>query len=466
MRDATGHRLIHTAVARHAARTPDAPALLQGDRRLTYRELDRAADAYAAELRKLGVGPGTLVPVALDRTPQLVAVLLGVLKCGAAYAALDLAWPEERLRTVVAALAPPVGVGEALTGCGIPVWTPGATEAQGIPGTPSTREPSRTPAAPETPTTDQPPTSSNTTPATIFFTSGTTGTPKGVISPHRATTRLFPPGGSLVGLGAGRVMVQAAPVAWDAFTLEVWGPLLSGAACAMSTSRTLLPEELRELIARHGADTLWITSSLLNLFVDEDPDCFAGLTHVLTGGEVLSPAHIRALLRRHPDTAVFNGYGPVESCVFATLHRITPADCDRPDGIPLGTPVPDTGVHLVDGEIWVSGDGLADGYLGLPEATAESFTELPRATAEHPTAAHPTDLDRVRAYRTGDLGHRGPDGLLYFRGRTDRQVKVAGHRVEPGETEAVARRVPGVRDCAVLAVDDRLALYYTPDPTT
>lgn len=428
-RDGTAHRLIHTAVAGHAARTPDAPALLQGERRLTYRELDRAADAYAVQLRRHGVGPGTLVPVVLDRTPQLVAVLLGVLKCGAAYAALDRAWPKERLRSVVAALAPPVGVGEALTGCGVPMWVPQAPD-DGFHGCVTAQA------------------QDDSAPATLFFTSGTTGSPKGVVSPHRATMRLFRPGRALVGFGPGRVMVQAAPVAWDAFTLEVWGSLLTGAACVLSAGRTLLPDELRELVGRHGADTLWITSSLLNLFVDEDPDCFAGLTHVLTGGEALSPPHIRAFLRRHPGAALFNGYGPVESCVFATLHRITPADCDLPDGIPIGTPVPGTGVHLVDGEIWVSGDGLAAGYLGLPDATAERFTEL----------------DGVRAYRTGDLGHRGPDGVLHFRGRTDRQLKIAGHRVEPAETEAAARRVPGVRDCAAVPVDDRLALYYTADP--
>ncbi|MFM9368116.1 AMP-binding protein [Streptomyces sp. Da 82-17] len=431
--------LIHTVLARHAARTPDAPALLQGARRVTYGELDRAAEAYAGALRRLGVGPGTLVPVALARTPDLVAVLLGVLKCGAAYAALDPAWPRERMRTVVEELGPPVGVADDPSIlAGLPSWSPNdpgdTDDATAAPGPP--------PPPPPPPTAQSP-----AAPATVFFTSGSSGRPKGVVAPHRAVTRLFRPGGALVGLGPGRVMAQAAPVPWDAFTLEVWGPLLTGAACAMSASRTLLPDELRGLIDRHGVDTLWITSSLFNLFVDEDPGCFTGLGHVLTGGEVLSPAHVRTFLRRHPGIALFNGYGPVESCVFATTHRITPADCDRPEGIPVGTPVPGTGVRLSrDGEILLSGTGLADGYLGLPEATAERFT---------------TTDDGVRVYRTGDLGRLDADGVLHFHGRTDRQVKIAGHRVEPAETEAAARRVPGVRDCAALPVGDRLALYYT-----
>ncbi|WP_158574120.1 AMP-binding protein [Streptomyces triticagri] len=449
--------LIHEAVAAHAARTPDAPAVSQGRLRLTYGELDRAAEVFAAELRRRGAGPGTLVPVAVERSPLLVAVLLGVLKCGAGYAALDPSWPEQRLRTVVAALDPPVAVGRALEPGR--VWEPGPlrvhSAGEEVPHARVGHENSSH-ARVEQERVEQEsnrhaPVDPSAT-AAVFFTSGTSGAPKGVLSPHRATTRLFAGPDRIAGLGPGRVMAQAAPVAWDAFTLEVWGALTSGAACAMSESGSLLPDDLRDLVSGAGVDTLWITSSLFNLFMDEDPDAFAGLTHVLTGGEVLSPAHVRAFLRRHPHTALINGYGPVESCVFATTHRITAADCDRPDGIPVGTPVPHTGVHLVDGEIWVSGEGLAAGYLSLPEATAERFTTLT------------VDGRPTRAYRTGDRGFLDADGVLHFRGRTDRQVKIAGHRVEPAETEAAARQVPGLRDCAVVPVNGRLELYYTTRP--
>ncbi|MGW0737652.1 AMP-binding protein [Streptomyces sp. NPDC002851] len=489
MRDGTGpDGLIHTGIARHAALHPDAPALIQGALRLSYRDLDLAAETYASELRRHGVGPGSLVPVALDRSPRLVTLLLGVLKCGAGYAALDPSWPRERLRTVVTALRPVVVVGAALTGLGVPVWEPEPEAELPVPmATPSTTV---SPAS-VSPTSVSPTSVSPASTATVFFTSGTTGTPKGVLSPHRATTRLCPPDAPLAGLGPGRVMAQAAPVSWDAFTLEVWVPLLTGATCVMTEARPLLPEDLRELVRDHGVDTLWITASLFNLFVDEDLDCFTGLGHVLTGGEAASPAHIRRFLDRHPNTALFNGYGPVETCVFATLHRITPDDPDRPYGIPIGhldpagvtgadgtpgatattaTSLPGTRIHLIDGEICVSGDGLAAGYLGLPDATAERFTTITTEDAPgnlrspSPPGTPGTPGTPIRVYRTGDLGTLDADGLLYFRGRTDRQVKISGHRVEPAETEAAARRVPGVRDCAAVPQGGRLALYYTPDP--
>lgn len=310
---------------------------------------------------------------------------------------------------------------------------------------------------------------SGTDPAAIFFTSGSTGVPKGVLSPHRATTRLFG-GGGFADLGPGRVVLQAAPPSWDAFSLEVWGPLTSGGSCVLAETDHLLPAELVRLTSRAGLDTVWLTSSLLNFLIDEDDpgrSCLTGLRHVITGGERLSPTHVARFLLRHPGCRLTNGYGPVESCVFATTHRITAADCDRPDGIPLGRPVPGTTVHILDGdesvgaggvgEICLAGDGLALGYLDDDHATSAAFPYL--------------TIDGVpqRVYRTGDLGCLDSDGLLHFRGRADLQIKISGHRIEPAEVENAARRLPGVRDAAVLPVPaevtgyDRLALFYVTD---
>ncbi|QHY94910.1 Tyrocidine synthase 3 [Streptomyces sp. S4.7] len=458
-------RLIHEAVASQARLRPDATALVFEGRRVSYRTLDLAAQAYAAELGRLGVGPGQLVPVLLPRSPRLVAVLLAVLGLGAAYAALDPKLPADRLRTVLGMLSPPVVVGPSTavrpsTGADTgsrAVWSPPDEELSEA----AVRAPAPGAAPAETPAVD------GAAPATVFFTSGTTGTPKGVLSPHRATTRLFGPD-SFADFGPGRVMPQAAPVSWDAFTLELWGMLTTGGTVVLIDGDYFLPDDLAELVRSTGLDTVWLTAALFNLFVDEDPDCFTGLRQVFTGGERLSAPHIRSFLARHPGITLLNGYGPVECCVFVTTHRIRPADCEAEYGIPLGTAVPGTAIHILDGasevppgalgEICVSGEGLADGYLGNERATAESFAAFDPGTGPR------------RIYRTGDLGRLDSDGVLHFHGRADRQIKIAGHRVEPAETEAAALRLPGIRECAVLPVAgesgafERLAMFYTEEP--
>ncbi|MFD7919957.1 amino acid adenylation domain-containing protein [Streptomyces sp. NPDC059740] len=442
---------VHAAVARQARLRPAAPALRHAATLVTYAELDAAADCWAAALQRRGVGPGTRVPVMLPRSPELVAVLLAVLKCGAAYAAVDHRWPAGRVRAVVAALAAPVQVTDGPGVGTAPVWSPGrggvraAAAAGGAPA---------------------PVAVTGTDPATVFFTSGTTGEPKGVLSPHRATLRLFG-GRTFADFGPGRVMAQAAPVAWDAFSLELWGMLTTGGSCVISEGDVLFPQDLRRLVRETGVDTVWLTASLFNLFVDEDLACFTGLRQVMTGGERLSPTHVAAFLDHHPQVALVNGYGPVESCVFVSTRRVRRADCELPDGVPIGSAVPGTEVHLLDGEevvaegeageICVAGDGLALGYLGAPQATAEKFVTVP-------VSGTPT-----RLYRTGDLARRDDAGVLHFLGRADRQLKISGYRVEPSEIEAVAARLPGVRQCAVVPVRsaggavEQLALFYTSD---
>lgn len=468
--DTLGAPLIHEAVAAQARLRPDATALVFAGRRVSYRTLDLAAEAYAVELGRLGVGPGRLVPVLLPRSPGLVAVILGVLKRGAAYAALDPKLPADRLRTVLGILSPPVVVGAEAAldpspgadADGRTVWTPPDEELSEA----AVRAPARRPASTAATDEAQAPVDASA-PATVFFTSGTTGAPKGVLSPHRATTRLFGPDG-FADFGPGRVMTQAAPVSWDAFTLELWSMLTTGGTVVLIDGDYFLPDDLAELVRSTGLDTVWLTAALFNLFVDEDPDCFTGLRQVFTGGERLSAPHIRSFLARHPGITLLNGYGPVECCVFVTTHRIRPADCEAEYGIPLGTAVPGTVIHILDGdgevppgalgEICVSGDGLADGYLGNERATAESFTTFDPGTGPR------------RIYRTGDLGRLDGDGVLHFHGRADRQIKISGHRVEPAETEAAALRLPGIRECAVVPVAgesgafERLAMFYTEEP--
>ncbi|MFB7495963.1 amino acid adenylation domain-containing protein [Streptomyces sp. NPDC056161] len=454
-------RLVHEAVARQAVLRPGTTAVVGTDVSLSYGELDARAQAWAAALAERGAGPGTVVPVLLPRSPRLVTALLAVLKCGAAYAALDPRWPEERLTRLIAATAPPVVVADQpQAGAGTPWWRPPALDE------PLPHGPADGPVPSPAPSPVSLPRDGSAT-AMLFFTSGTSGTPKGVLSPHRATTRLFTPPG-FASFGAGRVMMQAAPASWDAYGLEVWSMLTTGGTTVIAEGEYLMPRRLRALTERHRVDTVWLTASLFNLFVDEDPGCFTGLTQVITGGERLSVPHVRAFLAAHPGIALVNGYGPVESCVFATAHRVRAADCDIPTGIPVGTPVPRTRVLVLDGdlqvppgvtgEICLAGEGLADGYLGDADATAAVFVEVP------------VDGVPTRVYRTGDLGSLDDDGVLHYRGRQDLQVKVAGHRLEPGDVEAHAREVPGVRDCAAVPVAGPdgtytgMSLFYTADP--
>jgi mycobactin peptide synthetase MbtE len=429
---------LHETFARTARVHPEAMALAGAEGRVGYGALDRLADAWAARLAAAGAGPGRIVPVLLPRGAALVTALLAVLKTGAAYALLDPAWPERRLREIIAQLDAPLLVGApGHTGLAAPpLWSPPA----GPVAAPEDFRPARV---------------RGEDPCCVFFTSGTTGRPKGVLSPHRATARLFPPDGrgGFVDIRPGTVVPVAAPMPWDAFSLELWGALLNGATALLVDEPYLSQQALRRTVGEHGADTVWLTAGLFNMVVDEDLDAFTGLRQLMIGGERLSPAHVGRFLRRHPAVTLLNGYGPVESTVFATTHRITEADCDGADGIPLGTPVPGTQVHVLDGErpcgagetgeICLAGDGLALGYLGDRALTDAAF-----ATVR--LRGRPT-----RVYRTGDLGSRDADGLLRYGGRADRQIKIRGHRVEPAEVEAqIEELLPGVHTCRVLARRD------------
>ncbi|MET8850302.1 non-ribosomal peptide synthetase [Amycolatopsis sp. NPDC004625] len=423
-----------------ASRWPGRTALHHRGHDTTYRELAELADAYAAELQARGVERGSIVPVLLPRSPELFATLLAVLKCGAAYAALDLRWPSSRLSDLIEHLGGPVVAAER----GTPwpsVWSPPAQPILGA-----------RPAAVDVGADD---------PCAVFFTSGTTGTPKGVVTAHRGNVRLFDDW-LFTPLDSGAVMPQALAATWDAFGLDSWGVLFNGGTLVLLEDTLELATKLRDLITIHGVTTIFPPTAVFHSMVDNDLDAFAGLRAVGTGGEKLSARHAARFVEAYPDIPLYNMYGPVESSVAATCHRVRPSDAPE---VPLGVPLPHTQAYLLDGdrlsdagEICLGGRGLALGYFKDEELTARKFV----------TIALPSGPERV--YRTGDLGRRSADGLLHFEGRADRQVKIRGHRIELDDVEHNAGRAPGVGACAVVPVTgadgayEDLCLFYTGTP--
>jgi len=284
--------------------------------------------------------------------------------------------------------------------------------------------------------------------AYVIYTSGTTGQPKGVLVEHRSILRLVLET-NYVRLGPADRILMTGALSFDASTFEIWGALLNGGALCRPPERGVLDAGvMRRLIREQGITTLWLTSSLCNQLADADLGIFTGLQRLLTGGEKLSAPHINRIRAAHPALNVINGYGPTENTTFTACHAI---DRDYPADIPIGRPIANTQVHILDanlalvppgaaGEICAGGDGLARGYLNDEALTREKFIAHPFRPGE-------------RLYRTGDLGRWRDDGVLEFSGRRDHQVKIRGFRIEPGEIESRLRQHEGVREAAVVARD-------------
>ncbi|AUS79764.1 hypothetical protein C1701_17150 [Actinoalloteichus sp. AHMU CJ021] len=425
-------RSLHQLFERQAVRSPEAPAVQFGSEVLNYRDLNRRANQLAHLLAtRWDVTRGDHVAVCLPRTPELVVAVLAVLKSGAALVPLDPEHPSERLAHLTANAEATL----VLTRTALLERLPRDRRRIALDTLDVSDEPSHDPGLP---------TSAGDT-ACVMYTSGSTGEPKGVVTTHRAFVRTFL-GTDFVEFGPDHVSLSTAPVSWDAFHLELWSTLLHGGRCVLQPGPRPDPEVISELVAAYGVTTLWLSASLLNVMVDHHPHVFDSVRQVMTGGEPASPTHIAEILRRHPDLTLVNGYGPVESTVFATAHRITAADAER-GRVPIGMPIANTRVYVLDpdrhpvpvgvpGELHIAGDGLAEGYLGRDDLTAERFTTAPFAPEE-------------RLYRTGDLGRWLDTGVLEILGRLDDQVKIRGFRVEPGEIEAALLAHPSVTAAAV-----------------
>ncbi|KUP96817.1 non-ribosomal peptide synthetase [Thermobifida cellulosilytica] len=455
---ATLTALLDTAAAAHAERT----AVVADDARLTYRELHDRAGRIAALLAADGVGAGDVVAVALPRSADLVAALLGVLRAGAAYLPLDLDHPPARL----AAMA-----GRARAAATLTCRSALPHLGEDLPGTVVLDDPgvrARLAGSAPAATADVHPDQL----AYVIFTSGSTGEPKGVGVAHRAVANRLQWMQHAYRLTPDDRVAHKTPVGFDVSVWELFWPLTVGATMVVARPGGHRdPAYLAALFDEQQVSVCHFVPSLLRAFLDEPTAGRAAcLRRVVVSGEALDADLARAFARTLPDTCLENLYGPTEAAVDVTHHPVVgPHAGPVGETVPIGRPVWNTELHVLDaalrplpagavGELYLGGVQLARGYVGRPDLTAARFV------------ANPFGPPGSRLYRTGDLVRRRHDGAVEYLGRTDDQVKINGVRLEPGEVEAALRARPGVADAAVAvrsapAGGVRLVGYVVPDGT-
>jgi aspartate racemase len=425
-----------------ARRRPDAVAVVFGAEEVSYGELNRRANRLAHYLRKRHLTPDTPVGLCLERSVEMIVALLGILKAGGAYVALDPTYRAERLALMLANAEVPLLLTHERLRDRLPDYQGSLVFLE------------RERAEIERESTENFISGAGLDHlAYISYTSGSTGVPKGVAIPHRGVVRLVK-GGGFAEMNEDETFLQMAPVGFDASTFEIWGALLNGGRLVVMPPQTPSLEELGLALRRNSVTTLWLTAGLFHLMVDERLDDLRGLRQLLAGGDVLSPAHVRRAVEALPDCKIINGYGPTENTTFTCCHLTEKNDADAHTPIPLGRPIGNTTVHILDeamkpvpvgvtGELFIGGDGLARGYWRAPELTAASFVNNPFSEMG------------ARLYKSGDLTRWRADGVVEFVGRADDQVKVSGYRIELGEIETALRRHEAIRDAAVIARERR-----------
>ncbi|MFD6226123.1 amino acid adenylation domain-containing protein [Streptomyces sp. NPDC060232] len=427
---------VDRLVAEQARRRPAAPAVTDRNETLDYAGLDRSAEDLADRLRGRGIGPGDLVGIYLNRSVALPAALLAVMKTGAAYVPLDPIYPAERIAYMLADTGLPLVVTETALAGRLPAGDaevllldeppPAAAPA------PVHRPPSRAAGGDDL--------------AYVIYTSGSTGRPKGVRVGHRALSNFLTSMVRTPGLTERDRLLAVTTVCFDIAGLELYAPLISGAEVEIADDDTAADGfRLRALIEERRPTVMQATPATWRMLVEAGWGGGPGLK-VLCGGEALPRDLADALVARAG--SVWNLYGPTETTIWSSVARVLPG---RP--VTIGRPVDNTRLYVLDarlrpvapglpGELYIGGDGVADGYLGRPDLTAQRFVR----DVFDPAAG--------RLYRTGDLVRHLPDGELEYLDRVDRQVKLHGYRIEPGEIEEALRAHPAVEQAAVLVRED------------
>ncbi|WP_177176938.1 non-ribosomal peptide synthetase [Faunimonas pinastri] len=421
-----------------ARRGPDAPAVTFGDRTANYAELDRLSDRLAARLLEAGAGPGKLVGVCMERSIDMVAALLAVMKSGGAYLPLDPGFPVARLQMICADAEPVVLLAEpktrhVLAGSDIPVLVCDALDAGEETAWPALVKPALEDNGLEGIELEDM--------AYVLYTSGSTGRPKGVEISHRALVNLLASMAAEPGFSAVDSMLAVTTISFDIAGLELFLPLISGGRIVLASREAAAdPRELAALIRTSDCSVMQATPATWRGLVESGWKGRADL-RILCGGEALPGDLAEQLLTRC--ASLWNVYGPTETTIWSTVHKV--ARGERP--VPVGRPLANTTCFILDkagrrvpvgvpGELFIGGDGLARGYHGRPDLTADRFVSMPAAGG-------------ARVYRTGDLARFRGDGSIECLGRTDHQVKVRGFRIECGEVEAALQTHPGVAGAAV-----------------
>ena len=448
------HACIHELFEAQAESTPDAVALVLGNKTMTYRELNARANQLARQLRTLNAEPNVLLGICMDRSLEMVVAILATLKAGSAYLPLDSDYPNERLAFMIQD-------GQARVILTIERFL-ASLPATDCPVVCLDRD---WPSISRNLDSNLPSTTNAENLAYVMFTSGSTGKPKGACVSHRNVIRLVK-NTTYVDFMPDEVMLHMSTISFDASTFELWGCLLNGGRLVLFPSSKPSLEELGQTIVNYGVTTLMLTGGLFRLMVDNRLEDLRGLRQLLTGGEALSVPHMRKAYAELKGCRLINAYGPTEGATCSCCYTIT-----NPErlltSVPIGPPISNTRVYVLDsymqpapigipGELYIGGDGLGPGYFNRPELTAEKFVPDPFV-----------DDAKALLYKTGDLTRWLPDGTVEFLGRNDFQVKIRGFRVELGEIEAILGTHTGVRETVVLAREDvpgdkRLVAYIVP----
>lgn len=444
---------LHRCFELSAAERPDAAALTFEGASMTFGALNARANQVAHRLRELGAGPETLVGLLMERTPDLIAGMVGIAKSGGAYVPLDKAYPADRLAFLLEDSKAPLVLTERRL---LPVVPEGSARVICVED--CAGQPEGNPAPRGTPDNA----------AYVIYTSGSTGNPKGVVVTHANVLRLFDATQPWFNFGPDDVWTFFHSHAFDFSVWEIWGALLYGGRVVVvpwKIART--PDAFRSLLEAERVTVLNQTPTAFAQLMMADElagsklDC---LRTVVFGGEALDTRSLAPWFARYGDQRprLINMYGITETTVHVTYRPLSAADVGR--GSVIGVPLRDLTLELRDeqgrlvqggerGEMWVGGAGVARGYLSRPELTAQRFVEV----------------DGKRCYRSGDLARRLPDGDIEYLGRADRQVKLRGHRIEPGEVESVLAEASGVRSSLVIMREDtpgdqRLVAYVLKQP--
>lgn len=437
-------------VATHMA---DSIAVIGASGSTTYQELNEDANRIARHLLSLGISGNEHIGICLPRTVDRITGILAILKSGGAYVPIDETWPSARTSMAIEDATVGLVITNAATAKSLKLGSDIHLLIVDECAEEINRHSSESPAGQVMPNDI----------AYINFTSGSTGRPKGVLVPNAGVIRLVAEP-NYTNWSSTTVMMHLSSISFDAATFELWGPLLNGGKLVLPSRPLPSGESIKHDIQRYGVNTLFLTTSLFNALVDDDPSVFVGVEEFLTGGEAASPSHFAKFSKALPDARLLNCYGPTECTVIISTYAFSGEE--RPgEPIPIGKPISGTFVHVLDerhqdvpigavGELYAGGPGLAHGYVGQPALTKSRFMQM-----DGPS--------EVRMYKTGDFVRITDDGNLVFVGRRDNQVKVRGFLIELDEIELAVNSLPEVSRavvsvCQAQDATNGLAAYVVP----